>query len=698
MSSIGGAIRLALLLALPLLPLAAQNGPLVVRGLKFNGNRAIDDLSLEALIATTQSAPLARSPLTRWIGLGEKRTPNERDLRVDLLRIQTAYRASGYFQASVDTLVERDGNDVKVTFMIVEGLPTLVSSLAVEGLDSVPRSQRLLRDLPIETGDPLSRYLIDETADTLTLRLRNSGYPTATVSHQSTADTAARTGTVTFTVRPGVRAVFGPIHVSGNDQVDSAFIASLVHAREGREYRIDNLYRSQRSLHASELFREAVVSIDTARYTTGDTVVPLTVRVLEGRTHRARASVGYATNDCFRFGAGWTARNFLGNGRVVDVSGRVSKVGVGSPFDFGAVNSICSGLEADTVGSRQANYGIDVTLRRHAFLAPDNSLALTLFSERRSEYGVYLREDVGAEIALTRETSLNVPVTLGYRVSYGQTMANQVSFCQFFNACVADDVGQLRERRVLTTLTLSALRQRVNNVIEPSRGSILSAEATVSSRLLGSSRFQQFVRLVGEGSMYRPLSRSIVLAGRVRGGVIFSPEIALAGERTSFVPPEQRFYAGGPNDLRGYDRNELGPVVYVVPRDSVTITGSDTTYPPGMLRVAPTGGDRVAIANLELRFPAPLFSDRVRLAAFVDAGALWARNSTAGLRVTPGVGIRVSSPLGPIRFDVGYNHYQLEPGAVYTSNDVGDLVIIRASDRLERNRKYSLHFSIGHAF
>src|SRR5690606_36039058 len=111
----------------------------------------------------------------------------------------------------------------------------------------------------------------------------------------------------------------------------------------------------------------------------------------------------------------------------------------------------------------------------------------------------------------------------------------------------------------------------------------------------------------------------------LRGGVIFSPQIDLAGERASFVPPEQRFYAGGPNDLRGYNRNELGPVVYVVPRDSLDIEGADTSYHASALRVAATGGDRVAIANVELRFPAPFLSDRFRLAAFVDVGALWSR-------------------------------------------------------------------------
>jgi outer membrane protein assembly factor BamA len=246
------------------------------------------------------------------------------------------------------------------------------------------------------------------------------------------------------------------------------------------------------------------------------------------------------------------------------------------------------------------------------------------------------------------------------------------------------------------------VRQRVNNLLDPTRGSVISGEATVSSRYLGSSSLQQFVRLSGDAAWYRPLGRSIVVAARIKGGVIFSPDVVLgSGEPLGFVPPDQRFYAGGPNDLRGYDRNELGPVVYVVPRDSLKFnepqTG-DTSYNATALRVAATGGDRLAIANVEFRFPAPFLSERFKLAAFVDAGALWSRERTAGLRVTPGVGIRVASPLGPVRFDFGYNPYQLERGAVYTNTEAGDLVLLRESDRRERTRNFTIHFSIGHAF
>lgn len=689
------ALTCALVISAP--ALAAQNGGLIVRGLSFTGNSAVDDQTLAASIATTNSSWFARSPLVSWLpgDLGEERVFSESAFRADVRRVRLVFQLSGYLGASVDTTVVRDEESVKVTFHITEGEPTRLTSFAIEGLETVAERDEVVRDLPLREGDVFSRFALGATLDTIALRLRNRGYPTAEVDAEFRADSASRTARATVLVEPGTWAVFGASVVRGHERVDSAFIASLLATRAGEPYRLDALYRSQRALYNTGIFRFATVSIDSSRFTVGDSVVPILVQVTEGRSYRVRGAVGYGTNDCFRAGAGWTARNFLGNGRVVDISGRLSKIGVGEPLAFGLENSVCSPLADDTVGSRRANYGIDLTLRRHGFLSPDNTLALTLFSERNSEYKVYVREDVGAEISVRRETMNRIPVTLAYRISYGQTQANAVSFCQFFNACVAADVAQLRERRVLTMLTATAVRDRSNSPLNPTRGTILSLEAAVSSRYLGSSALQQFVRVVGDAAAYYPLNRRTVIAGHLRGGVIFAPEIDLTSGRTSFVPPDQRFYAGGPNDVRGFDRNELGPVVYVVPRDSVR---ADSTYPASALQVAATGGDRVAIANVELRFPAPFLGDRFRLAAFVDAGALWSNNSTAGIRVTPGLGLRVESPLGPIRLDVGYNGYRLERGAVYTSTEAGDLVQIRASDRRDRERNYTIHFSIGHAF
>lgn len=681
--------------------LGAQDARLVVRKLAFKGNKGLDAVTLAAAISTTNSSALARWKIVRGLGLGEKRLFNEQEFRRDVERLQALYRRAGYREIEVDTLVRRTLRDVDITITIREGEPMRLTSLEILGLDSLEDREKLMQDLPIEVGAVFSRFTISATRDTILSRLWDRGYPSAAApAPKFTEDVAGHVGQAVLDFRPGPAAVFGTVRVfrvSGSDGVDSSFIASLVSARPGERYRYQELYRSQRNLYGSELFRFVSVGIDTARFTPGDSIVPLAVGVIEGRAHRARASVGFATNDCFRFGAGWTARNFLGTGRLLDITGRLSKIGVGDPLDFGATNSICSPLRDDSVGSRLANYALNASLRRTGFLSPDNTLTLSVFGERRSEYKVFLREEIGAAVSLTRETAARIPVTLSYRFAYGQTEANAASFCAFFNACVAADIAQLQERRVLATLGLSAERVRVNNFLDPTRGSILTVEALISSRFIGSSPLQQFTRVVGDAAGFVPITRGITVAGHVRLGAIFAPKVGLrAGGQENFVPPEQRFYAGGPNDVRGYDRNELGPVVYVVPADSVSPEGD---FSPTAARISATGGSRIAVANLELRLPSPVFSQRLRFAMFADVGALWDAAGSARLRMTPGAGLRIASPLGPIRFDVGYNNYQLESGAVYTTNAAGDLVLLREDFVQDRKRpRYTLHFSVGQAF
>jgi hypothetical protein len=72
----------------------------------------------------------------------------------------------------------------------------------------------------------------------------------------------------------------------------------------------------------------------------------------------------------------------------------------------------------------------------------------------------------------------------------------------------------------------------------------------------------------------------------------------------------------------------------------------------------PVGGEVLLEGNLELRFPLPFPGDRIRGAAFLDAGQVWLRPedvSLRGLAVTPGVGVRYYSPVGPIRVDAGFD-------------------------------------------
>jgi outer membrane protein assembly factor BamA len=197
------------------------------------------------------------------------------------------------------------------------------------------------------------------------------------------------------------------------------------------------------------------------------------------------------------------------------------------------------------------------------------------------------------------------------------------------------------------------------------------------------------------------------------------------GNLYRFVPPDDRLYGGGPNSVRGFSHNELGPIVRVI--DTVFAAADSSVldslsrdavsaYP---IRRSATGGDRLAFANIEFRFPFPMFSGRVFGAIFVDGGLVYESAAASGgildvinehLRVTPGVGFRVASPLGPMRLDIGYNPYppQVSPrwyGETLQETADADLYTLRELTLLKNTApesgffdRFRLHFSVGQAF
>ncbi|HEX3273758.1 MAG TPA: BamA/TamA family outer membrane protein [Gemmatimonadales bacterium] len=689
--------------------LAAQETPRVVRRLAFEGNSAIRDEVLASGIATTNSSWFARAFLFRTLGLGEKRYFDEQEFKRDVVRLEVLYRRSGYPRVQIDTVLRRTPTNVYITFRIREGEPIRVTDMAVTGLDTLPEKPRTetLVDLPLQPGDPFNRYIMQATADTITRRLRDRGRPSARVFTSFETNKDAGTATVAFDAVPGRSAAIGTVDVIGTNRIEPQLVRNLLVSRPGRLYSQDETYQSQRNLYSSDLFRYATVNIDSTKFSPTADSVPLLVQVSEARRRRVRGGLGYGTDDCFRGSLGWTTRNFLGSGgRILDLTSRISKVGLGAPFDWGLENSICNGSSQDTVGSAKVNFNLGASVRRPAFLSPNNTIAVSLFTERRSEFKVYLRQETGTAVTLRRETpKRRIPLSLAYTLSYGRTEATPESFCASFNACTPDLVSLLRQNRVLATLTATGTIPQVNNPLDPSRGSVSSLELTWSSRFLGSSSFQQFFRAVGDYSWYRPIARDVVFSWRLRGGAIFAPTVDVATQSGNFIPPEQRFYAGGPNDVRGFERNELGSVVYVVTKGEVDSAASAVpprAINPDRVTVAATGGNTLAVGNVELRVPSPVFSSRLRLAAFVDAGGVWQRGSgnPAAIRVTPGAGLRLSTPLGPARLDVAYNPYKLQAGPLFQVDTLGNLTAVPGQDSYvkERSSKFTFHVAVGQAF
>jgi len=685
--------------------LAAQQEPQrVVRGLSFEGNHAIDRYTLSAAIATTNSSAFATSPWLRWLGLGEKRPFNELEFRRDVVRLLLLYRQSGYMNAVVDTVVGREARDVYVTFRIYEGDPVRVTTLDVLGVDPILDVPALKRALPLQVGDPFNRALFQASADTIVGRLKNRGYPYADVLKNYDVDAAALRAVAALEGVPGRRMRVGEVIITGAGHVDTTSVRRMLSVRPGEWFRQDQLYVTQRDLYGLGMFRSVnVVLADSVSRPGGDSTVRVIVRVSEAPLHRIGIGAGYGSLDCFRVRSGWTAYDFLGGARSLDVTGQLSKLGVGIPADAGFKENVCHPLRNDPT-SDTANYNATVTLRQPAFLSPRHTASFALFAERRSEFDAYTRQAVGANLAVTFNARRNIPVTLGYSYSVGRTTAEPAIYCQLFRLCDASEQAFLANRRRFGAVTISGVRNQTNSVLDPTAGGVLTASLTHSSRLVGSDTLYEFNRGQVEVSHYYPIGRRGAFAWRLLSGTILpARQISFARQSIRFVPPDQRFYGGGPNSVRGYARNDLGPRVYVQPID---VNGD--TLP---IQASATGGNAIFVANAEFRFPTPLFPDRMRVALFADLGQVWERDvaTVGGVRFTPGVGVRFVTPLGPIRLDAAYNGYPAEPGGLYLLNtktksltavtdSTGNQVLVRPGLPPGFRRRVVVQFAVGQAF
>jgi outer membrane protein insertion porin family len=691
-------------------PLVAQQEPTtrVVRGLSFAGNRAIDDYTLSTVIATSKSSFFATAWWVRWVGLGEKREFDELEFRRDVVRLILFYRQSGFMSVVVDTAVRRTPRDVFVTFRIYEGEPIRVKQLTIDGIAGIVDEIRVRRAMPLKVGDPFNRFLFQASADTLAAWLRNRAHPYVQVLRNFDSDAGAFAADVRFEAVPGPRVLVGEIDVRGVERVDTTTVLRTISIHPGEPYREDLLFQSQRDLYSTGTFRSAVVALaDSLPPPTGDGAARIVVRVAEGPRHRVRFGGGYGTLDCFRAQTGWSAFGLLGDARVLDVSARVSKLGVGWPLNGGLDRNLCHPLHDDPQ-SDTVNYNVGLTLFQQAFFSPRHTASLGVFAERRSEFKTYTRTQIGSNFGVIFNARRRVPVGVAYGIAVGRTDADPAVFCSVFNVCDLATQSTLQTQRRFASLTVTAGERTEDFALDPTSGGHIGMTLLHSSRLLGSDPVYEFNRGELQIARYIPFGRRGVFALRLHAGALLPARLKLQGQSVKFVPPEQRFYAGGPNSVRGYGANELGPRVYVITDSSYDTTFAartgDTIYTKGFRTVA-TGGNSILLANVELRVPAPILPDRLRLGVFVDVGQVYERQtevySFRNVRVTPGVGLRVTTPLGPVRMDVAYNGYDLEPGTLLFQTE-SSLTTFRRSYQRHRPASFwqrlVLQFAIGQAF
>jgi len=175
---------------------------------------------------------------------------------------------------------------------------------------------------------------------------------------------------------------------------------------------------------------------------------------------------------------------------------------------------------------------------------------------------------------------------------------------------------------------------RLDDKLNPTRGSF--SLITIKTMLPLSSDLPDayFTKFLGEFSLFRTIGRSVA-ALRIRMGHIFHQDF-------KNIMPFERFYLGGANSIRSYEADLCPPLGLF--KDE-----------KGLCSVVPQGGKTMVNLNAELRFS--LF-DAVGLVLFQDVGTLIARLddgvALSDLLAATGFGLRYNTPIGPLRFDIGW--------------------------------------------
>jgi len=651
------------------------------------------------------------------------------ELKRDVLRARVFYWKRGYREAEVDTaVIPRGAHKVAVTLDVREGPPTMVTNVVVRQATRILRDKEIAKRVVLGANSPLNLIRLDSSRIFLAQSLWDKGYADAEVDTAIVVDDSARSAVVTFTLNPKWKTTVEDIVITGNKGVSARTIRKSLTLSKGDVFRRSEMLRSQRALYESNLFRRASIEarppVDPF---TPDSAKIIVVNVTESPPREARLSAGFNTVDFVQVEGRFSHYNLGGGARRLDVQAGVGNLLAGSLNSRGIFKNVADVVNSDRSRYFAPTYNASIDLRQPWFGSPHNEIALSLFTHRRSAPGIYVDRGYGTSATFTRELIDGGPASANYRFEISRVEAGDVYFCVNYGVCDTPTLGALRNNQRLSPLSLTASVDRTNDPFAPNRGFRANFGAEHASAFtLSDFRYN---RATGEGAAFKQIrKRGAVGAHALVGWVSALGSTAGAvgvtsSSRESVLHPRKRFYAGGSHSVRGFGENQLGPRVLTIPaqalqkHDSLNapcLSGAAITKcNPNAPKLAtrdfdprPLGGNLVLEGSVEARFP---LWRALSGAAFIDAGVVTQKiNRDLPRRrgaITPGIGVRYLSPVGPIRADIGLNPGTTEYLPVVTETIVnGGKKLVT----LEKLRAYTpgtkvldrlvLHLSIGEAF
>ncbi|OGW74777.1 MAG: hypothetical protein A2Z72_05055 [Omnitrophica bacterium RBG_13_46_9] len=191
----------------------------------------------------------------------------------------------------------------------------------------------------------------------------------------------------------------------------------------------------------------------------------------------------------------------------------------------------------------------------------------------------------------------------------------------------SQDLKDEEGKKWLSTAIFGIQFDNRDNIFSPTRGVIAGISVNNTGGFLMGDK--SFIKGYLWGSFYYSPINKIVIEIQGRAG------LGNSYGNTDKLPIYERFYAGGADTIRGYRERKVGP------RDPYS---ND-----------PIGGESTLIGNAELTFP--IYEKLIKGAIFYDIGNVWENAgdfAQGSYKQGAGVGVRVKTPIGPIKIDWGY--------------------------------------------
>ncbi|MBI4981744.1 MAG: outer membrane protein assembly factor BamA [Candidatus Omnitrophica bacterium] len=585
-----------------------------VKHIDFEGNTAFSDKKLLKLIKT------------RWAWLFNAGVLKDEVLKEDVDRIKSFYRRQGYADVAVDSEVKQDSKKPYLLYVVIrvqEGKKYLVGNVSIQGNKEISEKQIISKLSEAIPGKVYSEEAMKFDVAGIQSLYFDRGYISCQVQEATSLNSSSGRVDITYTITENEIAYVDKIKIRGNIKTKDIVIRRELKIAPGDKFDGDKLRRSKEKLANLGFF-------DEISYDTEDTKEPdkkdLIVDVKESKTGAFSFGGGYSTVDQFVGFVEVEQKNFdwrnwpyfTGGGQNIKL--RASFGSITQYYDLSFTNP--------WIFDYPVSFGFDTYKREH---------------KRDTDVGYGYDESVlGGDLRLGYQLTDYIKTDLTYRCD--QIKISNIS------SNATNDLMQEQGKNTISSIMPAVVFDTRDNVFDPHKGNLLTSSVEFAGGPLSGNK--DYWKYYGSASHYIPLAWNSVIEVKGRAGV------GAPYDDTARIPIYERFFAGGAYTIRGYEERKVGPID-PVSRD-------------------PLGGDAMLIGNLEYTYP--LFSF-LKLAAFYDVGNVWESKKDFGkdgYKSGIGFGVRVKTPLGPIRLDYGFPMNK-EPG----------------DDEIKGGR---LHFSASHDF